>query len=204
MVRKLPRQILAVFQVLIFFSLKIFFEKGLYFENGCHTFASAFREGGFGINFLLKRTTVDTLSYKTLSAKKEEVVQKWFVIDADGEVVGRLCSRIAHVLRGKHKPSYTPHVDCGDHIVVINAEKIRFTGRKIDQKEYLRYSGYPGGQKSATPRVLLEKKPHAIIENAVKGMLPKNSLGRQMFRKLHVYAGAEHPHEAQQPEPFKF
>lgn len=204
MVRKLPRQILAVFQVLIFFSLKIFFEEGLYFENGCHTFASAFREGGLGINFLLKRTTVDTLSYKTLSAKKEEVEQKWYVIDADGEVVGRLCSRIAHVLRGKHKPSYTPHVDCGDHVVVINAEKIRFTGRKIDQKEYLRYSGYPGGQKSVTPRVLLEKKPHAVVENAVKGMLPKNSLGRQMFRKLHVYAGAEHPHEAQQPEPFKF
>ena len=147
---------------------------------------------------------MDTLSYKTLSAKNEEVVRKWYIIDADGEIVGRVCSRIAHVLRGKHKPSYTSHVDCGDHVIVINADKIRFTGRKIDQKEYLRYSGYPGGQKSTTPRMLLAKKPHAIVENAVRGMLPKNTLGRQMFRKLHVYAGTEHPHEAQKPEPFNF
>ncbi|MBK7409607.1 MAG: 50S ribosomal protein L13 [Saprospirales bacterium] len=147
---------------------------------------------------------MDTLSYKTLSAKNDEVVRKWYIIDADGEIVGRVCSRIAHVLRGKHKPSFTSHVDCGDHVIVINADKIRFTGRKIDQKEYLRYSGYPGGQKSTTPRMLLAKKPHAIVENAVRGMLPKNTLGRQMFRKLHVYAGTEHPHEAQKPEPFNF
>ena len=147
---------------------------------------------------------MDTLSFKTLSAKNEEVERKWYVIDADGEIVGRLCSRIAHVLRGKHKPSYTPHVDCGDHVIVINANKVRFTGRKFDQKEYLRYSGYPGGQKSATPRMLLAKKPEAIIENAVRGMLPKNTLGRHMYRKLYVYAGAEHPHEAQKPEPFNF
>lgn len=147
---------------------------------------------------------MDTLSFRTISAKNEEVERKWYIIDADGEVVGRLCSRIAHVLRGKHKPSYTPHVDTGDHVIVINADKVRFTGRKIDQKEYLRYSGYPGGQKRATARMVLARKPEAIIENAIKGMLPKNSLGRQMFRKLHVYAGAEHPHQAQTPEPFKF
>ena len=147
---------------------------------------------------------MDTLSYKTLSAKNEEVERKWYIIDADGEVVGRLSSRIAHVLRGKHKPSYTPHVDCGDHVIVINADKVRFTGNKIDQKEYLRYSGYPGGQKSTTPRQLFKKKPHEVIENAVRGMLPKNTLGREMFRKLFVYAGEEHPHEAQKPEPFNF
>jgi large subunit ribosomal protein L13 len=159
-----------------------------------------------GTEFFLyqKDTSVNTQSYKTLSAKKEEVESKWFVIDADGEVVGRLCSRIAHVLRGKHKPSFTPHVDCGDHVIVINADKVRFTGAKLDDKEYLRYSGYPGGQKSATPRDLLAKKPEAIVENAVRGMLPKNKLGRQIFHKLHVYAGPEHPHEAQKPEPFNF
>jgi large subunit ribosomal protein L13 len=151
-----------------------------------------------------KFNIVDTLSYKTKSAKKEEVEPKWFVIDAEGEVVGRLCSRIAHVLRGKHKPSYTPHVDCGDNIIVINADKVRFTGQKIDQKEYLRYTGYPGGQRSATPRDLMAKKPEQIIENAVKGMLPKNRLGRAMYKKLFVYAGPEHPHEAQKPEPLSF
>ena len=147
---------------------------------------------------------VDTLSYKTKSERKEDVEHKWYVVDAEGEVVGRLCTRIAHVLRGKHKPSYTPHIDCGDHVIVINADKVRFTGDKINQKEYLRYSGYPGGQKKATPRELLAKKPEAIVENAVRGMLPKNRLGRAMFRKLHVYAGAEHPHAAQKPEDFKF
>lgn len=147
---------------------------------------------------------MNTLSYKTLSAKNEEVVRKWYVIDAEGQVVGRMCSRIANVLRGKHKPSFTPHTDCGDHVIVINAEKVRFTGKKLDLKEYLRYSGYPGGQKSATPRVLLSKKPESVVEIAVKGMLPKNTLGRQMYRKLHVFAGSEHPHQAQNPEPFKF
>lgn len=147
---------------------------------------------------------MNTLSYRTHSTKNEEVDRKWFVIDAEGEVVGRLCSRIALVLRGKHKPSFTPHTDCGDNVIVINADKVRFTGRKIDQKEYLRYSGYPGGQKSVTPRALMVKKPTAIIENAVKGMLPKNTLGRHMYRKLYVYAGPEHPHEAQKPEKFHF
>ncbi|MFZ4427865.1 MAG: 50S ribosomal protein L13 [Saprospiraceae bacterium] len=147
---------------------------------------------------------MDTRSYKTISAKKETVERKWYVIDAEGEVVGRLCSRIAHVLRGKHKTSFTPHVDTGDYIIVVNAEKVRFTGQKFFQKEYQTYSGYQGGQKIATARELMAKKPFAIIERGVKGMLPKNRLGRAMFKKLFVYAGAEHPHAAQQPEKFNF
>jgi len=147
---------------------------------------------------------VNTLSYKTKSAKKEEVARKWYVVDAEGEVVGRLCSRIAHVLRGKHQPSYTPHVDTGDFVIVINADKIRFTGNKTAQKEYIRYSGYPGGQKRATAQDLFDKKPIAIVENAVRGMLPKGPLGRQMFKKLFVYEGAEHPHKAQKPAKFEF
>lgn len=143
---------------------------------------------------------MDTLSYKTKSANKETVEHKWLIIDAEGEVVGRLGSRIATILRGKHKPSYTPHVDCGDYVIVINAEKVRFTGLKTDQKEYLHHTGYPGGQRKATPRDLLAKKPERIIENAVRGMLPKNRLGRAMYKKLFVYAGSEHPHVAQKPE----
>lgn len=147
---------------------------------------------------------MDTLSYKTISAKKETVERKWYVIDADGETVGRLCTRIAAVLRGKHKPSYTPHVDCGDFVIVLNAEKIRFTGNKMDDKEYLTYSGYPGGQKSIAARDLMKKKPIAILEIAVKGMLPKTKLGRAMIKKLYVYEGSDHPHQAQKPEEFKF
>lgn len=147
---------------------------------------------------------MDTLSYKTQSAKNEEVERKWYIVDAEGEVVGRLCSKIAMVLRGKHKPSYTPHVDCGDHVIVINAGKIRFTGNKLSQKEYQTYSGYPGGQKSTSAKEMLDKHPIRIVERAVKGMLPKNRLGRRMYKKLHVYEGAEHPHEAQKPEPFNF
>ncbi len=143
---------------------------------------------------------MDTLSYKTKSAKSSEVVRKWHVIDADGLVVGRLCTKIATVLRGKHKPSYTPHADTGDYIVVINADKVRFTGAKWDQKEYITYSGYPGGQKRATAKEMLQKKPTAIVKNAVKGMLPKNKLGRAMIKKLFIYADAKHPHAAQKPE----
>jgi len=143
---------------------------------------------------------VDHLSYKTKSARKEDVQRNWYIIDAEGEVVGRLCTKIAHVLRGKHKPSYTPHVDTGDNVIVINADKVRFTGNKVNDKEYVRYSGYPGGQKKATPADLLAKKPEAIVENAVRGMLPKTKLGRAMFKKLFVYAGNEHPHEAQKPQ----
>jgi large subunit ribosomal protein L13 len=147
---------------------------------------------------------VDTLSYRTQSAKKETVERKWHVVDAEGEVVGRLCSKIASVLRGKHKPSYTPHVDTGDYVIVINADKIRFTGAKMDQKEYITYSGYPGGQKRVVARKMLRKKPIKVVENAVKGMLPKNRLGRAMYKKLFVYEGAEHPHHAQKPEPLNF
>lgn len=147
---------------------------------------------------------MDTLSFKTISAKKETIEQKWYVIDAEGETVGRLCSRIATVLRGKHKPSYTTHVDTGDFVIVLNAEKVRFTGNKLNDKEYITYSGYPGGQKVKTAKELLDKKPIAVVENAVRGMLPKNKLGRAMFKKLFVYEGAKHPHEAQKPEPFKF
>ena len=143
---------------------------------------------------------MDTLSYKTQSAKKEEVEHKWYVVDAENQVVGRLCTQIAHILRGKHKPSYTPHVDCGDYVIVINADKVRFTGNKMDQKEYITFSGYPGGQKRRTAREQMEKKPFAIVESAVRGMLPKNRLGKAMFKKLFVYTGAEHPHAAQKPE----
>lgn len=144
---------------------------------------------------------MNTLSYKTVSAKKEEVARKWYIVDAENEVVGRLSTKIASVLRGKHKPEFTPHVDTGDYVIVINAEKVRFTGNKLDQKVYQRYSGYPGGQKERTAQEMLEKKPQDVIEIAVKGMLPKNKLGRAMFKKLFVYAGSEHPHAAQQPEP---
>lgn len=147
---------------------------------------------------------MDTLSYKTKSENKDSVERKWYVIDAEGEVVGRLCTRIATVLRGKHKPSYTPHFDAGDYVIVINADKVRFTGAKWDQKEYITYSGHPGGQKRTVAKNMMTKKPYAIIENAVRGMLPKNKLGRAMIKKLFVYAGDEHPHHAQKPEGFKF
>lgn len=143
---------------------------------------------------------MNTLSYKTKSARKEDVVRAWHIIDADGLVVGRLASKIASILRGKHKPSYTPHVDTGDNVVIINAEKVRFTGNKWAAKEYQRYSGYPGGQSRRTAAEQLVKKPEAIIENAVRGMLPKNKLGRAMFKKMHVYVGADHPHVAQKPQ----
>lgn len=143
---------------------------------------------------------MNTLSYKTKSAKKEEVERAWFLIDAEDKVVGRLCTEIARRLRGKHKTSYTPHVDTGDFIVVINADKVRLTGNKMAKKVYQRYSGYPGGQKHETAERLIKRKPEALIENAVKGMLPKNSLGRKMFKKLFVYAGTDHKHAAQQPQ----
>lgn len=147
---------------------------------------------------------MNTQSYKTVSQKKETVARKWYIVDAEGEVVGRLCSRIAHVLRGKNKPTYTPHVDTGDYVIVINADKIRFTGQKMTQKEYIRHTGYPGGQRVRTAREQMDKHPERIVEAAVRGMLPKNSLGRQMLNKLFVYAGAEHPHQAQKPEEFSF
>ncbi|PIQ60564.1 MAG: 50S ribosomal protein L13 [Bacteroidetes bacterium CG12_big_fil_rev_8_21_14_0_65_60_17] len=143
---------------------------------------------------------MDVNSFKTVSAKPAEVVRSWHVVDAENMVVGRLASEVAAILRGKHKPSFTPHVDTGDHVVVINAEKIRFTGAKEFDKKYYRHSRYPGGLRSRTPKEVRTLRPTFILENAVKGMLPKNSLGRKMIKKLHVYAGAEHPHDAQQPQ----
>ena len=147
---------------------------------------------------------MDTLSYKTKSANKASVEKSWYVVDADSQVVGRLASNIARIVRGKHKPYFTPHVDCGDHVIVINAEKIKFTGKKMTDKQYIRHSGYPGGQRSTTPEKVLEKHPERIIENAVKGMLPKNRLGSTLFGNLHIYTGPEHPHEAQNPKELKF
>jgi len=137
---------------------------------------------------------------KTFMAKAEEVKRKWYVVDADGKPLGRLASEVASILRGKHKPTYTPHVDTGDHVIVINAEKVVLTGRKLDQKVYRHHSGWPGGLKETKYRQLLEKSPEKAIELAVKGMLPHNSLGRAMFRKLKVYRGPEHVHQAQKPE----
>ncbi|NVM22565.1 MAG: 50S ribosomal protein L13 [Desulfobacterales bacterium] len=137
---------------------------------------------------------------KTYSAKPKEVVKKWYIVDASGCVLGRLASFVATRLRGKHKPVYTPHMDTGDHIIVINADKVALTGRKWDQKVYYRHSGYVGGLKSTTAGQLLQKRPDSMVVYAVRGMLPKNRLGRKMLKKLKVYAGPDHPHEAQRPE----
>ena len=147
---------------------------------------------------------MDTNSFKTFSAKPSEQEPTWYVVDAEDQVVGRLAARVASMLRGKHKPEYTPHVDCGDAIVIVNAEKVRFTGAKETDKVYFRHSGYPGGVTLQSPREVREKYPERILERAIKGMLPKNRLGRQMASKLKVYAGADHPHEAQQPQPLSF
>lgn len=140
-----------------------------------------------------------TLVYRTISANKETVNKQWYVVDAEGEILGRLASKVAYVLRGKHKPEYTPHVDCGDNVIIINAEKVVLTGKKLTDKEYIRHSGYPGGQNVETPVEMLEKHPERIIEHAIKGMLPKNRLGSELFRNLKVYVGSEHKHEAQNP-----
>jgi large subunit ribosomal protein L13 len=141
------------------------------------------------------------LTQQTVSVRKEDVQRKWYIVDADGETVGRISSKIASVLRGKHKPTYTPHTDTGDYVIIINAEKARFTGNKMAQKVYLTFSLHPGGQKSILAKDLMVKKPIKIMEEAIKGMLPKNKLGRAMYKKLFVYAGGEHPHIAQKPEP---
>lgn len=138
---------------------------------------------------------------KTYQQKPSEVQRQWFVVDAQGKVLGRLASRIAAILRGKHKPTFTPHVDGGDFVVVVNAEKVRLTGRKLQEKVYYWHTGYPGGIKSATAAQMLERKPEWVIQKAVQRMLPKNPLGRRMLRKLKVYRGPEHPHAAQQPKP---
>jgi large subunit ribosomal protein L13 len=146
---------------------------------------------------------MDTLSYKTRSAKNEDLKKDWILVDAENEVLGRLASVVAILLRGKHKTTFTPNLDCGDSVVIINAEKIKLTGNKMNDKEYIRHTGYPGGQRFATPAELLRSKPEKIIENAVKGMLPKNKLGRELYRSLYVYAGPTHPHEAQNPKAIK-
>ena len=146
---------------------------------------------------------MNTQSYKTKAANSKTVERQWFIVDAQGKTLGRMASNIASVLKGKHKTCYTPNADTGDYVIVINAEKVRLTGKKMTDKEYVSYSLYPGGQKKITPIELLNKKPFAVVENAVRGMLPKNSLGRQMFRKLFVYAGEEHPHTAQKPQTLK-
>lgn len=143
---------------------------------------------------------MDYQSYKTVSANAQTVNKEWLIIDATDLVLGRLASRIAMILRGKNKVNFTPHVDCGDNVIIINADKIRLTGKKLTDKVYVRHTGYPGGQRFATPKDLLARKPIAVVEEAVRGMLPKNKLGAELFRNLHVYAGAEHPHQAQQPK----
>jgi large subunit ribosomal protein L13 len=143
---------------------------------------------------------MNTLSYKTIAANEKIVKKEWVVIDAQNEIVGRLATVAARILRGKTKTYFSPHFDCGDNVIIINAEKVRFTGKKMDDKEYVRHTGYPGGQRFATPREVLKKKPIGILEHAIKGMLPKNKLGAQLYRNLYVYAGPNHPHEGQTPK----
>ncbi len=143
---------------------------------------------------------MSTLSYKTVSANKATVNKEWVLVDADGQTLGRLASKVAKLIRGKHKTNYTPHVDCGDNVIIINAEKINLTGKKWTDKSYIRHTGYPGGQRSLTATELFEKDPRRIIEKAVKGMLPKNKLGSALFRNLYVYVGGEHKQDAQNPK----
>jgi large subunit ribosomal protein L13 len=147
---------------------------------------------------------VDHNSYKTLNANKATAEKAWVLVDAKDQVLGRVASQIAFVLRGKHKTSYTPHADMGDHVIVINADKVKMTGKKWTDRVIFTYSGYPGGQRELTPNLIMSKNPARLVERSVRGMLPKNSMGRQLFRSLHVYAGTEHPHTAQQPKELKF
>jgi large subunit ribosomal protein L13 len=147
---------------------------------------------------------VDHNSFKTTYLNKATAEKGWVIVDADAKVLGRLASQVARIIRGKHKASYTPHVDCGDHVIVINAEKVRMTGKKWNNRVIFTHSGYPGGQREHTPAMIRSKHPERLVEHAVRGMLPKSRLGRELFRSLHVYAGAEHPHVAQQPKEIKF
>ncbi len=147
---------------------------------------------------------MDSISYKTTFVNNQSAKKDWVVIDAENQVVGRLASEIAKIIRGKHKASFTPNADCGDNVIVINASKVRFTGTKLSDKVYTRHTGFTGGQRFATPKEVLAKNPNFILENAVKHMLPKSRLGREIFHNLHVYAGSEHPHSAQQPKEVKF
>ena len=148
----------------------------------------------------LKYRNLDTFSFKTISANKKTVKKNWVVVDAKNQTLGRLASKVAVLLRGKHKPNYTPHVDCGDYVIVINSKNIKLTGKKWEQKKYIRYTGYPGGQRSLYANEQFEKNPDSIIEKAIKGMLPKNKLGANLFRNLHVYQENEHKHIAQNPK----
>jgi len=145
---------------------------------------------------------MNTLSYKTVSANKATVNKEWLVVDADGQTLGRFASKVAMLIRGKYKPNYTPHVDCGDNVIVINADKIQLSGKKWTDKSYIRHTGYPGGQRSLTATEMFQKDPARLVEKAVKGMLPKNKLGSALYRNLYVYAGAEHQQDAQQPKSF--
>ncbi len=147
---------------------------------------------------------MDTNSFKTASLNKATAEKNWVIVDADSQVLGRMASEVAKMIRGKHKPSFTPHVDCGDNVIVINADKIRLTGNKWTEKQYVRHTGYPGGQRIQTPNQLKAKSSTILVEKAVKGMLPGNRLGSQLFKNLFVYEGAEHPHEAQKPKEIKF
>ena len=147
---------------------------------------------------------MNTLSYKTKSANEATVKRDWYIVDATNQTLGRMSAKIAAILRGKNKPYYTPHTDCVDYIIVINAEKVILTGNKMNEKEYQTYSGYPGGQKAELAKDLIRRRPEVVIERAVKGMLPKNRLGRKMYKKLFAYAGAEHPHTAQKPQTLTF
>ncbi|MDB5281247.1 MAG: ribosomal protein [Bacteroidota bacterium] len=139
-------------------------------------------------------------SYSTVSVAEKDVKREWFIVDADGKTLGRMTSKIASVLRGKHKPTFTPNTDCGDYVIVINSAKVRMTGKKMTDRPLVRYTGYPGGQRFSTPKELIEKNPNKLIEHAVKGMLPKSSLGDKLYKKLFIYEGAEHPHFAQKPK----
>ena len=147
---------------------------------------------------------MNTLSFKTKSANEATVKRDWYIVDATNLTLGRMSAKIAAILRGKNKPYYTPHTDCGDYVIVINAEKVILTGNKMNEKEYQTFSGYPGGQKIELAKDLIRRRPEVVIERAIKGMLPKNRLGRKMYKKLFVYVGADHPHTAQQPKELKF
>ncbi|MFL5765894.1 MAG: 50S ribosomal protein L13 [Bacteroidia bacterium] len=146
---------------------------------------------------------MEAISYKTVSASKETVTKGWVLVDAENETLGRLASKVAYILRGKDKTNFTPHVDTGDNVIIINAEKVKLTGNKEEEKEYVRHTGYPGGQRFATPKMLFNTKPTEVVRMAVSGMLPKNKLGDQLRRNVFIYAGAEHPHAAQQPKTIK-
>lgn len=169
----------------------------LLFKSICYIFATP--KLGL-LSYLNKKKEVDTLSYKTVSINKENADKKWLLVDAEGETLGRLASKVAQLIRGKHKTNFTPHADCGDNVIVINAEKITMSGNKMSEKVYLRHTGFPGGQRALTAEQLLEKRPERLVEMAVKRMLPKNKLGNQLYKNLKVVVGTDHKHEAQKPE----